>query len=150
MFQPIGNCEVPANISGPMYVFITDDKQATKMAKSGMNSTMMGHMNSTGMMGHVSPSMMGHMMGMGEHHMNSTSGHVVAGPALVFVDNQPDLMGNLVRPGLNNMSSSGNGTVRAQSTMPATQTAAPSFAAPTTVTLVTGVFSRDFSHIIEF
>ncbi|KAF9224359.1 hypothetical protein BS17DRAFT_779678 [Gyrodon lividus] len=103
VFQPICDCAVPANISGPMYVFITDDEKAT--AKRYMDGTMKA--------------------------VPYTS-HVVAGPALLFIDNAPDLIGNLIRPGLNG--TSGNGTL--VTVQPATATS--SFAAPTTVTLVTG------------
>lgn len=73
LFQPLDDCMVPANVTGPMYVFITDDQKAMKSSSKG-NAT-----------------------------MNST---VVAGPALLFV-NQPDLIGNLIRPGLNTTGTTG-------------------------------------------
>ncbi|KIL00467.1 hypothetical protein PAXRUDRAFT_129795 [Paxillus rubicundulus Ve08.2h10] len=103
VFQPICDCAVPANISGPMYVFVTADQ--TTPEKRYMHTTM---------------------------KERSYMSNVVAGPALLFIDNEPDLIGNLIRPGLND--TNGNGTLATAE--PAT--ASMSFAPPTTVTLVTG------------
>jgi hypothetical protein len=64
----MNGCVVPANVTGPMYVFITDDQTVMK-SPSNMNGT-------------------------------TNSSTVVAGPALLFVD-QPDFIGKQIRPGLN-------------------------------------------------
>ncbi|KAF8845586.1 hypothetical protein BDN67DRAFT_1064880 [Paxillus ammoniavirescens] len=103
VFQSISDCAVPANISGPMYVFITEDQ--TTPGRRYTDKTM---------------------------KERSPTSNVVAGPALVFIDNEPDLIGNLIRPGLNG--TSGNGTLATAE--PAT--ASMTFAPPTTVTLVAG------------
>lgn len=68
IYQPMSGCMVPANVTGPMYVFITDDQTVMK-SPSNMNGT-------------------------------TNSSTVVAGPALLFVD-QPDFIGKQIRPGLN-------------------------------------------------
>lgn len=83
---------VPANVSGPMYVFITNDQPPSRTAiklPSNMNET-------------------------------TNSSLVVAGPALLFV-NQPDFIGSLIRPGLNatGVMATGNHTT-AMSTLPMT------------------------------
>jgi hypothetical protein len=106
VFQSISDCAVPANISGPVYVFITEDQ--TTPGKRYMDTTM---------------------------KEGSPMSNVVAGPALLFIDNEPDLIGNLIRPGFNGTSE--NGTLATAE--PAT--ASMTFAPPTTVTLVTGTQS---------
>ncbi|KAH7888097.1 ferritin-like domain-containing protein, partial [Phlebopus sp. FC_14] len=95
--QPICECAVPANITGPMFVFITNNEQAM-MAES-----------------------------------NVTSKAVVAGPALVFIDNMPDGIGGLVRPGP-------NGVIGNATTSSTVQPAVPSSMTPPTMTLTAGMW----------
>ncbi|KAN0097813.1 Ferritin-like domain containing protein [Tylopilus felleus] len=90
----------------------------------------------------------------GNATMNST---VVAGPALLFV-NQPDLIGNLIRPGLNTTGTTGGNhtttsimpspvsmTSVATGTTSARSVATPSSAATTTTTPSPGVFTTTLS-----
>ncbi|KAF9246867.1 ferritin-like domain-containing protein, partial [Melanogaster broomeanus] len=106
IYQPICDCVVPEDVFGPVFVFIIIEIENDR--KESYTTA---------------------------PYTSSQSTQVVAGPALIFIDNQPDLIGNLIRPALDNASGGGM-LATAQSSMPATATM--SFAAPTTVSLVPG------------
>lgn len=93
--QPLSNCSVPANMTGPLYVFVTNTSQP-----------------------------------LANNIRDAATGTIVAGPAMIFVDNQKDALAMAARPGVNSTVTA-NGT----STTKGTSTTSASFAAPTTIIL---------------
>jgi hypothetical protein len=87
--QPFTECSVPPNITGPMYVFVTNSSQP-----------------------------------LANNIRDAATGTIVAGPAMIFIDNQQDALAMAARPGLNSTA-----------TTDGSATTTGSFAAPTTITL---------------
>ncbi|KAJ8587645.1 hypothetical protein M405DRAFT_794013 [Rhizopogon salebrosus TDB-379] len=87
--QPFTECSVPPNITGPMYVFVTNSSQP-----------------------------------LANNIRDAATGTIVAGPAMIFIDNQQDALAMAARPGLNSTATTNGST-----------TTTGSFAAPTTITL---------------